>query len=260
MSGQNLSKEEFERDFDLKDTNWFYKGMSDIWASLLAANAGAVLPVKCALDLGCGVGGKMEHLKKISDKVFGLDLSMDALRFCKISSSSHLTQATIEELPYKNGVFTFVNAFDVLEHVENDIGVLREINRVLADSGFLVIAVPAFNMLWSQHDIANFHKRRYRSAMLKEKVEKAGFKVKRMTYANFFLFPPVLLFRIVQYRILGRISGRSGEAKRTRVEGLPGSLNAILHGILKLESLLIKKVDLPFGVALLCVAEKTGLK
>lgn len=253
---KNLSKEEFERDFILKDTNWFYKGMFDIWAAFLRASLNVSDKSGRALDLGCGAGGKSAYLKNFADKVIGMDLSIDALRFCKGSIPLSFNQGAIEKLPYKDGSFSLVNAFDVLEHVEDDLGALKEINRVMADKGFLIIAVPAFNMLWSQHDIANFHKRRYRSAMLKEKLERAGFKVKRMTYANFFLFPPVLLCRIVQYRMLGR----SDEAKRTRVEGLPGFLNAFLHGVLKLESLLIKKIDLPFGVALLCAAEKTGLR
>ena len=255
MSKENLSKEEFERDFKLKDTNWFYKGMYDIWSALINASISSAFPVKAALDLGCGAGGKMAHLAKISDKVHGLDLSIEALEFCKREGAYYLSQATVEKLPYKDHVFSIVNAFDVLEHVDDDVGVLKEIHRVLAKEGFLVMAVPAFDILWSQHDIANYHKRRYSAGALRRKLENAGFKVRRMTYANFFLFFPVLIYRIVQYRLLRH----AGEFKRTRVENLPGFLNALLGKILKLESEIIRKIDLPCGVALLCVAQKSGL-
>lgn len=252
LNSQNLSGEEFERDFKLKDTNWFYKGMFEIWASFLDS----VLKVHGikgrALDIGCGAGGKMPYLKNFADDVLGLDLSLNAIKFCKNTGFRYLSQGAIEKLPYKSGVFSLVNIFDVLEHIEDDDAALVEINRIMADKGFLAIALPAFNILWSQHDIANFHKRRYDSAGLANKLKQAGFAVKRMSYANFFLFPPVLVFRLIQYRILRHVS----EAKRTRVENIPGFVNSILGAILKLESIMIKKVDFPFGVALLCVAQK----
>ena len=248
----NLSKEEFERDFKLKDTNWFYKGMFDIWASFLKASIMTADKKKRALDLGCGAGGKTLYLKNFADRVIGLDLSIDALKLCKVSLPLSFNQGAIEALPYKDRTFSLVSAFDVLEHIEDDVAALKEINRVMEDDGYLVIALPAFKMLWSQHDLANFHKRRYRSGELREKLEKTGFKAKRISYANSILFIPALVQRSMQHSLLGR----GQEARRTRVESMPGFLNSFLYAVLRFESMLIRKMSFPFGVALLCVAQK----
>lgn len=249
---ENLSREEFERDLKLRDTNWFYTGTTRIWGSFLRSIITDINSLR-AIDLGCGTGGKAIYLKKFSRKVYGLDLSMDALEFCKGEAEIPLTQASIERIPFKNTSFSIVNAFDVLEHVEDDISVLKEIRRIMTDKGSLVITVPAFMSLWSQHDVANFHKRRYSAEELTQKLEKAGFKVKRISYINCFLFPFVLAVRIVQ-RYFAR---SSSENKRTRVEDIPGFLNNILSGILYFEANLIRKVNFPFGVAIVCVAQKT---
>lgn len=251
-AGANLQKEEFERDFRLKDTNWFYKGMFDIWAAFLEASLKDLDRTGRALDLGCGAGGKTLHLRNYAAEVYGLDLSMDALRFAKERASVCLNQASAENIPYKDGAFSLVNAFDIIEHIEDDLGALKEMNRVIAKGGFIAIAAPAFGFLWSQHDIANFHKRRYTAGDLKTKLEKAGFEVTRMTYANFFLFPFVTVLRIVQYGLLRPFL----RVERTRVESLPPLLNSILTGILDFESRIVKKTRLPFGVAVMCVARK----
>ena len=252
MGDKNLSKEEFERDFGLKEENWFYSGMTDIWFSFLTSTIIPSAPIDRALDVGCGAGGKAPYLKKIAKSVFGVDLSIDALRLSKNVDSLKLAQATIENLPYRDGSFGLINVFDVLEHVDDDGAALGELNRVLADNGLLVVAVPAFNILWSQHDIANFHKRRYGARDLKEKLDRMGFEVERSSYAGIVLFLPLLAYRIIQYRIFRPFF----KVTRTRVENIPGFLNAILKGILGLESRVMKIADFPCGIALLCVARK----
>lgn len=252
MNEFNLSAEEFERDFRLKEDNWFYAGMAAIWLSFVTRVIGHSAQIGRALDAGCGAGGKMPYLKTLAKETFGLDLSIDALNFTKDMGYLKLTQAKVEKLPYKDGSYGLVSAFDVLEHVEDDMAALGELNRVLDDKGFLVITVPAFNALWSQHDIANFHKRRYRVRDLKEKLEKMGFEIKRSSYAGFFMFPAALVYRVVQYRILRPFF----KVKRTRVENLPSFLNKILKSVLVFESHLIKMMNLPFGIALFCVAQK----
>lgn len=250
---KNLNREEFERDLKLRDVNWFYSGTTRIWESFLTATLKGTGAAGRALDLGCGIGGKAEYLKKFSSKVCGLDLSFDALEFCKVETALPLCQATMEQLPYKDDTFSLVSAFDVLEHVEDDAAALGEIRRVMSDSGHLVIAVPAFMMLWSQHDIANFHKRRYDALGLKKKLADAGFAVKRVSYINFFLFPVALIIRFFQYKVFRNAI----ENKRTRTEDVSGFMNSLLKNVLYLESKLIKNINFPFGVAIVCIAQKT---
>lgn len=241
------------RDLKLRDVNWFYEGTTRIWESFLLSTV-KDLGARLAIDLGCGAGGKALRLKRVVKKIYGLDLSMDALEFCKNETEIFLAQASIEHIPFKDSSFSLVNAFDVLEHVEDDMRVLREIRRITSDEGELIIAVPAFMSLWSAHDVANFHKRRYSAGELTQKLKKSGFKVKRISYINFFLFPLVLAIRSIQRNFSKGLS----ENKRTRVEDVPGFLNSLLAGILHFEAVLIKRVNFPFGVAILCVAQKAS--
>jgi hypothetical protein len=77
-----------------------------------------------------------------------------------------------------------VTAFDIIEHVDDEAGALRELARVCRRGGYLLVTVPAFQFLWGNQDVISHHRRRYTRSMLRERIEAAGFRIATLTYFN----------------------------------------------------------------------------
>jgi SAM-dependent methyltransferase len=201
------------------------------------------------LDVGCGTGINFSVLSKFGD-TFSSDAAGEALRFCKTRGLNGLVQSDGESLPFRSSSFDVVTALDVLEHLDNDLDAMGELLRVTKESGVLVITVPAYGFLWSEHDEALHHRRRYAASELRNKLTNAGFEVERITYYITLLFFPILFLRLVQ-----SVSKKSIQAKTSHVI-LPGWLNRVLIWILAFERGLLRWMNFPFGVSLVCVARK----
>jgi len=201
------------------------------------------------LDLGCGTGGSFSLLRNLGT-VVGLDVSPFALKFAREKGMKYLVLGSAENLPFTDNCFDLVAALDVLEHLDDDCQALREIFRVLKPKGAFVFTVPAFMSLWSVHDIALTHKRRYLWREIHDKVVQAGFQVRWLSYAICPLLPVVFVFRKVQNLLM------RGKKPATALIELPSPLNRLLIELLKLEAALIPFVRLPFGVSLVGFAEK----
>ena len=203
------------------------------------------------LDVGCGTGINFSVLSKFGD-TFSSDASGEALKFCKTRGLNRLVQSDGESLPFASSSFDVVTALDVLEHLDNDLDAMGELLRVTKENGVLVITVPAYGFLWSEHDEALRHRRRYAASELRNKLTNAGFEVERITYYITLLFFPILFLRLVQ-----SVSKKSIQAKTSHMI-LPGWLNRVLIWILGFERLLLGWMNFPFGVSLVCVARKVG--
>jgi len=205
-------------------------------------------PDNFILDTGCGTGVMLPHLK-LFGKVTGIDSSITALNFSKKGGSYFLLCASIENMPFKENIFGIITALDVIEHIENDIKALKEINKILGEKGIILITVPAFKFLWSRHDEINQHKRRYTRKKLREKVEASGFNVLRITYANLFLFPFIAFVRFLEK--FKRVKFKSDFDRK-----ISSVLNKILIQIFSFEKYFLRKFDFSIGVSLICVARK----
>ena len=203
------------------------------------------------LDVGCGTGINFSVLCKYGETVSS-DASEDALRFSKERGIDGLVRSHIEALPFLGSTFDVVTALDVLEHIDDDLAGLDELLRVTNDGGVLVITVPAYGFLWSEHDEALHHRRRYAASELRNKLTNAGFTVERITYYITFLFFPILFMRFAQ-----SVSKKSIHAKTSHVI-LPGWLNSLLIAILGFERVLLRWLNFPFGVSIVCLARKTS--
>lgn len=201
------------------------------------------------LDVGCGTGINFSVLSKYGD-TFSTDASEQALTFSRSRGIDGLVRSHIESLPFAASTFDVITALDVLEHIDNDLAALDELLRVTKEGGVLVITVPAYGFLWSEHDEALHHRRRYAASELRNKLTNAGFEVERITYYITFLFFPILFMRFVQ-----SVSKKSIHAKTSHVI-LPGWLNSLLIAILGFERFLLRWMNFPFGVSIVCLARK----
>jgi SAM-dependent methyltransferase len=141
-----------------------------------------------------------------------------------------------------------VTAFDVVEHMDDDLAGLREMRRVLRPGGRVLLFVPTFMFLWGLQDDVSNHRRRYRLPELRRVLEQAGFEIERATYANITFFLPILFVRKLM-----RLTGVKAETENNINVS---ALNGVLGSMLGAESVVLKYMDIPFGVSGLCVARK----
>jgi SAM-dependent methyltransferase len=209
------------------------------------ASAGA--PGGSLLDIGCGTGMILKLLANYGS-AHGVDISEQALAYCREKVNAQLTLAAGDQLPFPDGSFSFVSLLDVIEHAGDDLSVLKEACRVLKPGGAALVTVPAFSFLWSGHDIAHGHKRRYRLPGLKRVGQEAGFTVERITYTNFFIFLPALIKRTL-------LAAREKNVQSDLTE-TPAVFNSIFLLLYSLEASILSYADFPWGVSLLMLLRK----
>ena len=148
------------------------------------------------LDVGCGTGANLQMLAKFG-VAEGVDVSMEALEFCRARGLAKVKQGAAEALPYEDASFDVVTGLDVVEHLDDDLTGLQEMRRVLRPGGRVLLFVPAFMFLWGVQDDISHHRRRYTLSALKARLHEAGLRVERATYANITFFLPILIGRAV---------------------------------------------------------------
>lgn len=231
----------------VEDAHWWYVGRRAILESFLARiiRESEIRNPKI-LDVGCGTGGNLEMLQNFG-AAEGVDVSDDALEFCK-SKNLKVHKGLAESLPFADGSFDVVTALDVVEHLDDDLAGLKEIFRVLKRGGKTLIFVPAFMWLWGVQDDVSNHRIRYTKRQIVERLERAGFKVERATYANFTFFAPILAGRTIM-----KIAGIKPESENNvNISALNGAFGKLFGA----EKFLLKNFDFPFGVSIVAVAEK----
>jgi SAM-dependent methyltransferase len=206
------------------------------------------------LEIGCSGGLLLQEFRRAGLKhVTGIDISPAAIALCheRGIADAHVMDAQSPTLAGQQ--YDLLVASDVLEHLPDDALALAAWNRLLKPGGRLFVFVPAFPLLWSEHDEANRHFRRYRRPGLRQRLESQGFVVERASYWNFSLFLPVLALRLAK-RLLPR---RAAAPERPDLYEVPGPLNAALGLLLGLENrCLASGVNWPFGVSVMAVARK----
>jgi hypothetical protein len=144
-----------------------------------------------------------------------------------------------------------ITALDLVEHIKDDHGLMSEFNRVLRPGGIAIMSVPAHKSLWSNHDVALHHFRRYEKNEFRELVEGAGLRPCKYSYGMATAYVPAVMLRSVK-KLLGKGPGNES----TDEFPIPGWINGILRKSVELESSWLKRGNLPFGLSLMCVAEK----
>ena len=239
-----MNAEEYDRLFRMEDHYWWFVARRELGVEFVRMHVPRHARI---LDVGCGAGATARDLSP-HGRVFACDLSERALTFCRQRGLHALSLGDLQRLPFRTGSVECVVALDVLEHVSDDEQALREIARVLTPNGVLVLSTPAYPLLWSGHDVALHHFRRYRRARLRTLVEQSGFNIVRLSYAVFLLFPFVAIARLVG-RLLG---GRS----RAGLWWIGDGPNRLLLALMRWENRLLRRADLPWGVSLVLVARR----
>jgi SAM-dependent methyltransferase len=231
----------FQEHFDMEDRHWWFRSRRRvIWALVQRANPPSSPRI---LDAGCGTGRNLMDFQRLGPAE-GVDLSPQAVEFCRRRGLDGVREGAIESLPFESGRFNLIFATDVIEHLPDDGPALEELQRVAAPSGQLIITVPAYNWLWSQHDTSWHHYRRYTRPRLRERVRAHGWEPIAETYFYSALLPPVAVVRTLQ-RLRSNGNGKSD------LHLSPGALNRWLELPVRGEAKLIERgASLPAGVSL----------
>lgn len=235
----------------LDETYWWFVGRRAILDRVLRR-----FGRRCrkAVDVGCGSGRNMQLLSCHADWVMGFDRSPAALEL----ASAHgfpTSQADGQAIPLADSSVDLLTAFDVLEHLDDDLAALDEFHRVLRPDGLLLVTVPAYRFLWSEHDEALMHRRRYIASELHAKLTRTGFQVIKRSYAVFFTF-----FPIVGYRLFRGLIPKDPLAPKASHIMLPPFLNRFLILLLRFEALMLGRMNLPWGTSIVALAQKTPIK
>jgi SAM-dependent methyltransferase len=231
----------FQEHFDMEDRHWWFRSRRRvIWALVHRADVPATPRI---LDAGCGTGRNLMEFQQLGPAE-GVDLSPEAIEFCRRRGLQGVRKAAIEDLPYEDNRFDLLFATDVIEHLPDDGPALTELRRVAADGASLIITVPAYSWLWSHHDTSWHHYRRYTRKLLRQRVEATGWEPVASSYFYSMMLPPVAFVRTLQ-RLRSNGNGKSD------LHLSPGALDRWLELPVRWEAKLIERgASLPAGVSL----------
>src|SRR6266850_1856410 len=246
---QEMQQHTYSIMYEVEETHWWFAGRRRIIACFLERICtGLEKEQPHILDVGCGTGANLELLARFGEAE-GVDVSPEALDFCRQRGLKSVRQGEAENLPFPDASFDLVTGLDVVEHLDDDVAGLKEMWRVLRPGGRALLFVPAFMFLWGVQDDVSNHRRRYTKKELKETLRAAGFEIERVTYANITFFFPILMGRLLM-----RLTGFRPASENNLTVGV---LNKPLGIILGSEAGLLRRVNFPFGVSAICIARRS---
>ncbi len=251
-----MNPREYEALFRTEDQHWWFVALRQEVTRAVARHMSSERRRKLRwLDAGSGTGGLLAHLELGQETTrAGVDESLDALALARTRRLA-VAVGSVTSLPFPDESFDLVTSIDVLCHRDVDkLPALTEARRCLHSGGILVLQVPAFDWLASEHDRAVWTDRRFRRGEVEELFDRAGFAVRECFYRVGILFPAAVLARLAK-----RGPGPEDDAL-SQVRPASSFANALLGGILRLESAAAAVgLRLPFGLSIFCVGQKPPL-
>jgi len=236
----------FDRMAELDQDHWWFIARRRILAEVIERVA---KPPKKArvLEVGCGTGHNLPMLGRFG-KLEACELDDCARALASKRLGREIKSARLPDLSmFERDSYDLVALLDVLEHVPDDVASLKAILRRLKPGGALVLTVPANPWMWSAHDVAHHHFRRYSKRELARVIGEAGFEVQLLSFFNTLLFPLV-----AAARVLGKVM-----RKDSADDSLPSApVNALLEKVFGLETGMVGRVPMPFGVSLVAVLRR----
>ena len=255
-----MNKDYYKEYYHLERKNWWFTVRSKILADRIAT----FLPINQAnnpnqiLNVGVATGATSEMLSNFGD-VMSVEYDTDCYEFTKTILKTPLLQGSILDLSFKAESYDLVCAFDVIEHVEDDLKAVSEMKRVCKSGSYIVVTVPAFMSLWGQHDVINQHYRRYRMLELEKLfLHENNGKILYKTYFNSLLFPPIFAARNAM-RFLPKFlqKNRDGAGSDHSLIEEDSPILTVLEKIFETERKMLNNgMTFPFGVSAMMVWQK----
>jgi len=232
--------------FQQEESHWWFAARTQIVLRVIE-RYGNLKPGDTILDIGCGTGAIMKELSKTYNMV-GIDMSPLAVEYSKKRGLKNVFLMPAEEFPKDKFDVKAVTLLDVIEHIDDDVSVLKTARDIVGPDGRVIVTVPAHMWMWSAHDLANHHKRRYSPSTLRAALEAAGLEPVKFTYYNTFLFPLAAAKKFVDRN--KNVNEATGEVDQ------PSPLvNSVFRTVFEAEKHFVPSLNLPFGVSLMAVAK-----
>ena len=228
-------------------THFWFRGFRNFVAPAVAEIAGPRRDLYL-LDCGCGTGHNLATLLRPYGRAFGFDLTPAGLAYAR-AAGFPLARANMSAIPFQSGRFDLVTSFDVMQYVDDDYAVMKEMARVLTPGGGLVVTASAMDTLRGGHAGTWPEVRRYTAGRMRSIVEGAGLQVRHLTYLFASLFPAMLVARVMQ-----RAGGPGGDDWEMKVPAAP--INTALTWMLGAEAALSRRFPMPAGSSVMVVARK----
>lgn len=242
-----MGPDEYAYMFNLENYHWWFVSRTHLALHLIRSLEN---PSPAILDVGSGTGGNLLAFNELG-KTFGVDISGQAIEFCKKRGLKNVIQCPAEKMAYGDKTHDVITCLDLLEHVPNPVEALTEMKRVLKDNGRIIIMVPCFKILWSQHDEALCHLRRYDKSSLSRDAYEAGLKIEKDNYFFFTSF-----FVVTPIRIMRRFFAPARKPCSDTTTLPPKFLNEFLKFLFKIELKLSDVFKFPFGTTLYAILSK----
>jgi SAM-dependent methyltransferase len=226
--------------------HWYFRGRL---AMLLTALERTLPAAPCrVLELGCGTGNVLQALGRFGDAV-GVERDPELRAVGAAAGLDIRAGALPDDVPVPGGWADAVLLLDVIEHFDDDVAALRAAREAVRPGGLVMVTVPAYAWLWSGHDVALGHRRRYTARRLRTVIDAADLRVERLSYFNAVLFPAIAAARLAK-RVLGRSSHDLHRPSPF--------VNEILTRLFALERHVALRPGLPFGSSLLAIARRAA--
>jgi 2-polyprenyl-3-methyl-5-hydroxy-6-metoxy-1,4-benzoquinol methylase len=239
-----MERRVYDRMAELADVHWWYVARRRILAELIRREIRPPARARI-LEIGCGTGHNLGMLGEFGS-VDGLEVDDEARGVAEGHHGKAILSAPLPELTdIRSRTYDLIAALDVVEHVDDDTAALAAIAERLKPGGKLLLTVPAHQWMWSAHDTANHHKRRYSKKRLKALVEASPLHLEKIGYFNSLLFPLA-----VAARGAGRLTGKDDSDDKLP----PKPVNALFERIFEAERYLVGRLPLPPGLSLFAIA------
>jgi SAM-dependent methyltransferase len=235
----------YQRMAEIDGHHWWFVARRRIITNLIARRAATRAPLRI-LEVGCGTGSNIAMLRAFGG-VEAIEPDGPARALATERTGAPIQGGCLPDgVTLADGAYDLIVLLDVLEHIPDDVGALAALRPKLAPGGRILVTVPAMPWLWSAHDVAHHHQRRYTWSALSAALAAAGLKPRHRSHFNSLLMPLIVLARWV-----GRLAGREGGD-----DAMPSTgVNRLLTGIFGMERLWAGRLSVPFGVSLAVVAE-----